>query len=154
MPVAPRARQVLANLRVAVDHSGHLRVVEVCGGKFFPTTCGRKAVQSDQGRTVHNDVADLDHSFQSYDLGLVDFIASKQFGVVAEIAQEPVELPEGLRVAIEPARNEVPSKPAGLKNGQSQGVIGLPFLSIKPDSLHLNQEDSIRDLVSGTAIGG
>ena len=35
---------------------------------------------------------------------LIDLVAAEQFGVVAEIAQEPAELPQGFRGAIEPAR--------------------------------------------------
>ena len=31
MPIAPRAGEVLADLGVAVGHSGHLRAVQICG---------------------------------------------------------------------------------------------------------------------------
>ena len=46
------------------------------------------------------------------------------------------------------------SESAGLKNGKSERVIGLLCLPAKMDSLHPNQEDSVGDLVRGTAIGG
>ena len=92
--------------------------------------------------------------FRPDELGLVDFVASEQFGVVAEVAQEPVQLPQGLRAAIEPAGDDLSGKPAGLKDGQSQCVIGLLCLPLKPGPLHPNQEDSVRNLVGGTAIGG
>ena len=99
-------------------------------------------------------MADLDHALQTYELGLVHFIASEQLGVVAKVAQEPVQLPQGFRAAIEAAGKDVAGKPAGLKNGQSQRVVGLLRLPTKLDSLHPNQEDSVGDLVGGTAIGG
>jgi hypothetical protein len=59
-------------------------------------------------------VADLDHALQTYELSFIHFIAPEQFGVVAEITQEPVELPKRFRAAIEPAGNDVPGKPVGL----------------------------------------
>ena len=91
---------------------------------------------------------------QTHELRFIHFIASEQFGVVAEVAQEPVQLPQGFRAAIEPARNDVPGKPAGLKNGQSERVVRLLCLPLKLGSLHANEEDPVGDLVGGTAIGG
>jgi hypothetical protein len=49
---------------------------------------------------------------------------------------------------------KLPGKPAGLKNSQSQSVVGLLCLPLKSDSLHPDEEDAVRDLVGGTAIGG
>ena len=103
MPIAPRTGEVLADLGVAVGHSGHLRVVQICGGEFFPAAGRGKTVQPEQGSAVEDDVADLDHALQTYELRFVHFVASEQFGVVAEVAQEPVQLPQGFRAAIEPA---------------------------------------------------
>ena len=50
---------------------------------------------------------------QTYELGLVHFVASEQFGVVAEVAEEPVQLPHGLRAAIKTAGNELPANRLG-----------------------------------------
>ena len=99
-------------------------------------------------------MADLDHALQTYELGLVHFVASEEFGVVAEVAQEPVQLPQGLRAAIEPAGNDLSGEPAGLKDGQRKRVVRLLCLPLKLSPLHLNQEDSVGNLVSGTTIGG
>lgn len=73
---------------------------------------------------------------------------------MAEIEQEPIQLLQGFRSAIQPARQDVATKPAGRKNGQCEGVVGLLGLPTKLSALHANQEDSVRDLVGGTAIGG
>jgi hypothetical protein len=154
MPITPRAGEVLADLSVAVGHSGHLRVVQTCGGKFFLTAGGSKAVEPEQGSAVEDDVAALDHALQPYELPFVHLVPSEQFGVVAEVTQEPGQLQQGFRAAIEPARQEVAGKPAGLKNGQSERVVWLLCLPAKLDSLHPNEEDSVGDLVGGTAIGG
>ena len=77
-------------------------------------------------------MANLDHTLETYELSFVDFVASEQFGVVAEVAKEPVQLPQGPRAAIEPAGNDLTGKSAGLKDGQRQGVIGLLCLPLKP----------------------
>jgi hypothetical protein len=45
-------------------------------------------------------------------------------------------------------------KTAGLNNGQTERVVGFLRLPTKMDSLHPNKEDSVGDLVGGTAIGG
>jgi len=44
----------------------------------------------------------LDYPLESSYRFVVDFVSSKQVGVVAEITQEPAELPEGFGGAVEP----------------------------------------------------
>jgi hypothetical protein len=92
-------------------------------------------------------VADLDYILlaQSFDplpsqfqSGTVIPISSDQLGVVAEIAQEPVQLPQGLGVAIDAARSDMPSKTAGFEDGHSEGVVGFLCLPTKVDLLHTN----------------
>ena len=99
-------------------------------------------------------MADLDHALQSHDLSFVHFIASEQLGVIAEVAQKPVQLPQGFRAAIEPARKRVTSKSAGFKNVQSQRVVRLLCLPLKLRTLHLNEKNSVGNLVGRTTIGG
>jgi hypothetical protein len=114
----------------------------------------RKAVESEQRRAVHNDVTALNRALQTDELSLVHLVASQQLGVIAKITQEPGQLPESLRAAIESAGNDVPGKSAELENGQRERVVRLLFMSTKLDSLHCNEKDPVRDLVSSTAIGG
>ena len=99
-------------------------------------------------------MTDLDHALQPHELSFVHLVASEQFGVVAEVAQEPVQLPQGFRAAIEPTRKDVPGEPAGFKNGQRECVIGLLCLPLEFGSLNANEEYPVGDLVGGTAIGG
>ncbi len=84
----------------------------------------------------------------------VDFVASEQFGVIAEIAQEPAQLPQRFRAAIEPAGDDLSGESAGFKDGETQGVIGLLCMPAELGAVHPNQEDTVGNLVSGTAIGG
>src|ERR1017187_6723323 len=67
VPITPRASEVLADLGVAVGHSGHLRIVEICRGKFFPAAGRSKTVESEQGSAVKNNVTDFDHTPQTND---------------------------------------------------------------------------------------
>jgi hypothetical protein len=97
-------------------------------------------------------MTDLDYTLQTYELRFVHLVASEQFSVVAKVTQKPVQLPQGFRVAIEPAREGTARKSTGLKNCQSQRVVGLWGLPTKLDSLHPNQEDSVGNLVGSTAI--
>ena len=47
-----------------------------------------------------------------------------------------------------------PANRLGSRMAKRQCVVGLLCLPLKLGSLHPNQEDSVRNLVSGTAIGG
>jgi hypothetical protein len=68
MPIPPRAGEVLADLGVAVRHQATLRVVQICGGEFFPTTSGGKSIEPEQGSAVKEDVADFDDTLQTLEL--------------------------------------------------------------------------------------
>ena len=75
---------------------------------------GGKAVEAEQGSAVEDDVADLDHSREADELTFVHLIATQQLGVVAKVTQEPVQLPQGFLIAIDPAGNDVVSGAVGL----------------------------------------
>jgi hypothetical protein len=83
--------------------SRHLRTVEIGGRKFLPATGGGKTIQPEQGSAVDDDMADLHHAGEANQLRFIDFIAVQQFDIVTKVAQEPIELPESFRIAIEAA---------------------------------------------------
>jgi len=62
-------------------------------------------------------MADLHHAGQADQLRFIDFIATEQFDIVAKVAQEPVELPEGFRIAIEAAGNDMVGESPGFEDG-------------------------------------
>ena len=99
-------------------------------------------------------MTDFDHAPQRYELTFIHFIATEQFDIVAKVAQEPVELPQGLRIAVESARNDVIAKSVRFQNSQNKCVIRLLCLPAEIDFLHANEEDPVRNLVGGAAIGG
>ncbi|MGA9963760.1 MAG: hypothetical protein WBQ10_01015 [Terriglobales bacterium] len=52
-------------------------------------------------------MTDFHHTGQADQLRFIDFIATQEFDIVAKVAQEPVEFPEGSGIAIEAAGNDV-----------------------------------------------
>ena len=117
MAIAPRAGQILADLRVAVGHQATCEPSRLEGRKFFPATGGGKTIQPEQGSAVEDDMADLHHAGEADQLRFIDFIATQQFDIVAKVAQEPVELPQGFGVAIEAAGNDMVGKSTGFQDG-------------------------------------
>jgi hypothetical protein len=85
IPIPPRTGEVLADLRVAICHSSHLWIVQVRGGKFFPTTGGCESVESEQRSSVDYDWADLDDTLKPHQLPLIYLVTSEQVGVIAKI---------------------------------------------------------------------
>jgi hypothetical protein len=86
-------------------------------------------------------------------LPLIYLVATEQFGVVSEVPQEPIELPQGFRTAIEAARDSLPCETNWLKNRQSEPVIRLLCLPLKHGSLHSDEKNSVGDLMDSAAIG-
>ena len=72
----------------------------------LPTTRRRKAVEIEQRSAVYDGVADLDDAAKADQVLVVDLIVTQQLGVVAEVAQKPVELPQRFRRAVETSGKE------------------------------------------------
>jgi hypothetical protein len=83
------------------------------GVRVHPSGGRSKTVEPEQGSSVEKDVADLNHALETHKLSFIHLIPSEQLGVVAEIAQKPIQLPQGFGVAIEAARNFMASPVKG-----------------------------------------
>ena len=72
-----------------------MRTADVCwwARRFFPLCGWREAVEVEQGSAIY-DMAEPDHTSEADQLPVIDLISAQQFGVVAEVAQEPVEFPQ------------------------------------------------------------
>ena len=85
---------------------------------------------------MHGDFADLDYTPQ-VDQGLfINFILVQQFSVVAEVTQEPAELPHRPGRAIQPAGHETPGQVLGLQDGEADLVIRLLLVPAILGSIH------------------
>ena len=147
MLVAARAGQVLADLGVAVGHeatSEPSRSVESESSSHRPA--GAKPSKLEQGSAVEDDFADLDHARQVDQCFVIDFIAAQQFGVVAEVAQEPAQLPQRFGCAVEAAGHETcPVRSLGLEDGEADLVIRFLLVPAILGSIHPDQEDPVRN---------
>ena len=121
-------------------------------GELFPPGRRREAVEVEDGDAVHGDFADLDHAPQ-VDQGLViDLVLSQQFGVVAEVAQEPAQLPHCPGCAVEAPGHETPGQMLGLEDGEADLVIRFLLVPAILGPIHPDQEDPVRNRVNGRHV--
>ena len=105
-----------------------------------------EAVKIEQGGAVQNGVADLDHPAESDEILVVDFVVAKQVSVVAEVAQEPSELPKRFGRAIDAAGKGFAFELLRLKDSETEEVKGLLRVPAILGSLHADEEQSIGDV--------
>src|SRR5438876_5332141 len=86
---------------------------------------------------------DLDHAAQTGNILVIDLITSQKFRVVAEIAQEPVQLPQCLGCAVEASTESIAGEGFGLKHSEQDCVVGLLRMPAILHSLNANQEKTI-----------
>ena len=72
--------------------------------KLFPLRFGSKGFEVLERPTVQSDMGCPDDSAELWQSLLINLILVEQVGVIAEITQEPIQLPEGSFGAVEPAR--------------------------------------------------
>ena len=84
---------------------------------------------------MHGDFAYLNYAPQ-VDQGLVvDFILPEQLGVVAEVAQEPAQLPHRPGCAVQTAGYWAPDQMFGLEDGEADLVIGFLFVPAETEAI-------------------
>ena len=76
----------------------------------------------------------------------IDFVTPKQVRVIAEIAQEPVQFPEGFLGAIEPARNLAGGKLLRLEDRETEGEEGFLGMPTVVGAVDSNQEYTLANL--------
>src|SRR6516164_3391969 len=104
--------------------SRHHTFASILGDEFpFRGRC--KCIQIKVYATREWFAAGTQNTRQAQENPLIHFVASEQIGVVAEIAQEPVQFPERFLGAIEPARNLAGGKLLRLENRETEGEEGF-----------------------------
>ena len=96
-------------------------------------------------------MADLDHALQTDQALLVNLISRQQFGVVAEIAQEPGELPQGFGGAVQASGNGSPGERLRLDYGKAEKVKRLLGMPAVLGTLYPDQEQAVRDCCTGAS---
>src|SRR5438445_465956 len=87
---------------------------------------------------MHNGMTHFQHALEADQRLVIDFIFSQQLAVVAEVAQEPGQLPHCSCRAVKAAGDQTTSEMLGLENSEADLVIRflrMPAIlrSIDPD---------------------
>ena len=98
---------------------------------------------------LHGGLADLHHAPQSEQGLVIDLFSPEQLGVVAEIAQKPAQLPQGLGGAVQAAGHEAPGQFVGFEDGEARIVIGLLLVPAILGPIDPDQEQPVRNSVAG-----
>src|SRR5579864_1707348 len=76
----------------------------------------------------------------------VELVASEELGVIAEVAQEPAQLPQRFFGAIDPAGKQAADEMLGFEDGKLDGVEGLLGMPAVLRPLDADQIDTIGHL--------
>ncbi len=108
--------------------------------EFFPFRCGGEGFQILKSVAVQGFICGPDDTAEVDQGLLIHLILAEQFHVVAEIAQEPIELPEGAFGRVEPA-GEAALERLGFEHNESEAgkPFGMPAIGGPFDA---NQEQS------------
>src|SRR5579864_5420543 len=98
-------------------------------------------------------MADLHDPSQSGQGLLVDFLASEQFGIVEEVAQEPAQLPECFGRAVDATRDHASSKPFRFEDAESDYVERLLRMPSVLSLIDAHEEHTVGDLVPSRRSG-
>src|SRR5207248_8499010 len=118
-------------------------------GEFFPEGSRCKAVKVEDGDAVHHDTTDLHYAPQVDQSFVIDLSSSQQFGVIAEVAQKPVQLPHGSGRAVETPGHETAGQMFGLEDREADLVIRFLLVPAILGAINPNQEQPVRDRVNG-----
>jgi hypothetical protein len=112
----------LSNERLSVhalDGSG-------AGGRLprelLPALAGGESLHVQPPVAIGSPVSQTDDSHEAHDPPVVQFLGLHEFWVIAEITQEPVQLPESALVTVEPGADVA----AGIQSGLENQERGLP----------------------------
>ena len=100
-----------------------------------------EAIEVEQGTAVHDGATDLDDAAETNQVLVVDLILAQQFGVITEIAQEPVKLPQRFRRAVEASQEGVAGQGFRFKHGELKVVVRP--LCVPAIACALDQEQDI-----------
>jgi len=92
---------------------------------LIPIAGGGESVEIQVGAAIHGGVGELDYAGEPNHAFLIELIADEQLGVVAEIAQEPGELPERSFRAPEAPGKGSAGQSLGLNYGEANCVKGF-----------------------------
>jgi hypothetical protein len=102
-----------------------------------------EAVKVDQGNSINNGVADLDHSLQAGQGFLIDLFMGEKFWIIKEVTQKSTELPHCFLRAVKAADNRLPSQTTGFKNSKPKNIERFCGVPVELGAVNPYQIDSI-----------
>src|ERR1700733_4691835 len=116
-------------------------------GGLFPVGGWSEAVEVEERAAVQDRSRGPEDSSQAHHGLFVDFVSAHQVGVVAEIAQEPAQFPQGPWGAVEPAGDRMALVLFRFENSEPQNVERSLRMPAIEGSIDANQEDALQDFV-------
>src|SRR6266852_2969350 len=118
-----------------------------CHRELFPLSRWGEPFKVQERTAVECGAGGSDNPAQAQQGFFIDLVPAEQIGVVAEVAQEPGELPQGLGRAIESSGDRLSGVLFGLEDGQAQGEARLLRVPPIEGSLDSDQEKPFQDVI-------
>src|SRR5271157_5803533 len=116
--------------------------------EFFPIACRCESFEVQKRPAIACCARGLEDSPKANQRFLIDFVSEEQVVFVAEIPQEPVQLPQGLRRAIEPPGEGLARQFFGFEDRELEGkerLFAMPTIGGLRDS---DEEHSFEEIVA------
>ena len=113
---------------------------------------GSEGVEVEVEHAFDDRVADFHHTLQSDQRAIVDFTPAEQFGVVAEIAQKPVQLPQRFGCAVKAAGESVALEELRLEHTKYDSLERLLCIPAVLGSLNPGEEKTAGYGIDGGTI--
>src|SRR6516164_2806732 len=112
-------------------------------GDGFPFTRRRKAIEALVGTAAETGSAGADDTAEMEQRFFIDLITAQEFGVIAKVAQEPVQAPESTFTAVDTAGKGPLEVGFGLEDAEThdqEGLLGMPAVC---GVFNLHQEEPV-----------
>ncbi len=89
---------------------------------------------------MHDGMTNFQHTLQSDQRLIIDFIFSQQLGVIAEVAEKPGEFPHCSCCAVKATSDQAPGEVLGFENSETDLVIRFLHVPAILHSINLDEE--------------
>src|ERR1700676_2928229 len=125
---------------------GRLLAARHMNGELFPFTGRGKPAEIEKAAAVQGGVGDPHDTAQAEQRLFIDFISAHQIGVVAEIPQEPAELPKCFGGAVETTSERTALMLSWFKDSESQNVERPLRMPAVEGPIETDQENALQDV--------
>src|SRR6516165_3872654 len=112
-------------------------------GDGFPFTRRRKAIEALVGTAPETGSAGADDTAKLKQRSFIDLVAAQEFGIVAKVAQEPVQAPESAFTAVDTAGKRLVQVSFWLQNPEAHGQKRLLGMLAVSGVFNTHQEEPV-----------